>query len=895
MAGAMGFRGCSMRELAAAAVALVMGLPAGHALAGDFLDVLPPAAYDPAVTTLTRSAGFGWGDEMSDAEQVVRYARELASSAPAKVRLVEYARSLEDRPLVLLMIGSPANLRRLDRIVADLARLGDPRTLEAGSADKLIRELPAVTWIECSVHGDEASGADAGTALAYVLAAGDSPEVRAILDGTIVVVDPVENPDGRARFIGANRRARGVKPDAEPSSAEHVQPWPGGRFSHDLFDLNRDWFVLSHPETRGRVAAMLRYHPTVVADLHEMGAEMGYYFAPPAPPRHPLLTDEQAALLDVLGRGNAAAFDAHGWRYWTREVFDAFYPGYGDSWPAFNGAAGMTFEQGSSRGLVTALDDGTRLTYRDAVQHHLVAAFTTCRTVAAQRERFLRGWFDYRQGAVAEGQKGPIVAYAVDGGRGGAELADQLAGQGVEAFRVKGGSQALPAGSYVVPLAQPLGRLARALLQSGASMGEPFEKEQERRDSKRLEDEIYDLTAWSLPLLWNTAARPLTALPHGVELVAVKPGELPEGAVEGEGKVAFVLPWTGIESARALSRLLVQQVKVGVAAKPFTLGQRSFARGAVVVRRSGNGPDLRERLAAIARETGASFVGADTGYADSGIDLGSTNVFALKPPRVALAWDTPTSPVSAGDLRWAMERELGYPVSVVRTASLAHADLSHFDVVVLPDSWGRAGSYGAILGEQGADRLASWVREGGVLIAVGSAATFLAGEKVKLLDTKLEKRGGEPEEAKAKAPAAAPAAGGGDRSFDYEDAIKPADEEPPLVPGAILRVELDGESCLAAGFPQGAVDALVASRRIFAPLKLDKGENVGVYAAADTLVQSGFVLAASRQQLPRKAFLMLESHGHGKVVAFAEDPAERGLTRATMLLFANAVFFGPAY
>ncbi|HVN33402.1 MAG TPA: M14 family zinc carboxypeptidase [Thermoanaerobaculaceae bacterium] len=895
----MQLRGCSMgarRVAIAVVVATAFAVAAG---ASDFFGILPAATYDPSVPTLEKVVGFGWGKEITDPEQILAYADALAKAAPTRVRLLQYARSLEGRPLILLVVGSPANIARWDEIQASLARLGDPRSVSASQAEELIRTLPSVVWIQCSVHGDEASGGDAGLALAYHLAAGSSPEIDAILGSAIVVVDPMENPDGRARFVGSTRRARGARPDPEPASAEHVQGWPGGRWSHEMFDLNRDWFVLTHPETLGRVEAMLRYHPTVVADLHEMDAEEGYFFAPPAEPRHPLLAGEERELLELLGRANAAAFDANGLRYWTREIFDEFYPGYGESWPALTGAVGMTFEEASSRGLVWALADGTLLTYAETVQHHLLASYTTCVTVAAHRLRFLHAWYSYRQGAVTEGQRGTVRAYVLPAGGGAvrsAELAEQLARQGIEVFRVTEGKEGISTGSYVVPLDQPLGRLAHALLERGASMGEAFEKEQERRDRKRMPDEVYDLTAWSLPLLWATPAKPLQSLPHGLDLEAIKPGTVLPGTVSGDGRVAFLLPWEGGASAKALARLLRTGVRASVAAKPFTLQGRQFERGTVVIRRAGNGEGLRERLAEVARATGASFVGTDTGYVERGIDLGSTNILALKAPRIAIAWDMPTAPPSAGDLRYALDAYFGYPASVVRTSTLVDADLSHFDVVILPDSWERGGtSYAAVLGEAGIKRLSSWVSEGGVLVAVGGGAGFLTDEKVGLLASKLEKRlGAEPPAGKATGeakPEPTPASG---RPFDYESAIRPAEEEPPLVPGSILRVNLDAESLFAAGFPGGAVDVLVYSRRIFAPLKLDKGTNVGVFSGPDSLVQAGFVLAASREQLPRKAYLMVQETGRGKVVAFSDDPAARGLTRATMLLLADAVFFGPA-
>jgi hypothetical protein len=883
------------------AIALVVALVSAAVGAANVFDVLPEATFDPAVPTIDKVLGYGWGEEISDPGQVMRFAQALAEAAPSRVRLLEYARSVEGRPLVLLIVGSPENLARWDNVQSRLAALGDPRTFPPAQVDEAVGTLPAIVWIQCCVHGDEASGSDAGLALAYYLAAGRGPNVEKILNAAFVVIDPVQNPDGRARFVASTRQARGTHPDPEPVSAEHVQQWPGGRVSHNLFDLNRDWFALTQPETVGRVNAMLAYHPTVEADLHEMGAEQGYYFAPPAGPRNPLL-EEESGLLDVLGRANAAAFDAHGFRYWTREVFDEFYPGYGDSWPALTGAVGMTFEQASSRGLVTALEDGTKLTYTEAVQHHLLAAFTTCLTTAANRPRFLHAWYAYREAAVVEGRRGPVRAYVLAGGKEGvrsAELAEQLARQGIETFRVTGGTDGIPAGSYVVRLDQPLGRLARALLERGQSMGEAFEKEQERRDRKRLPDEIYDITAWSLPLLWATPAEPLRELPHGLALEPVRPGALPPGSVTGEGKVAFLLPWDGGASAKALALLLQRGVKAAVATKPFTLAGRQFERGTVVLRRAGNMDGLRDRLVEVARATGASFVGADTGYADRGIDLGSDSVVPLKPPRVALAWDVPTSPLSAGDLRFALEGYFGYPVSVVRTNSLAHADLSHFDVIILPDTWGRTGSYAGMLGEEGVKRLACWVGEGGVVVGVGAGAAFLAGEKVGLLASTLEKRlGSAPSGEQGKAeikPEATPEPTARAGTFDYESATRPAEEEPPLVPGSILRVELDVESPLAAGFPDGGVDALISSRRVFAPLKLDKGTNVGVFAASDKLVEAGFVLKASREQLPHKAYLMVQATGRGKVVAFADDPGMRGLARATMLLLANAVFFGPAY
>jgi hypothetical protein len=612
--------------------------------------------YDAAVPSLESVTGTGWGAEVTTPEQVVAYSRALARAVPARVRIIDTGRSLEGRPLVLLVVSSAENIARLDAVRADLARLADPRVRSADEAGQLIGRLPAVVFLAASVHGDETSGGDAVLALAYVLAAGRSQEIETILRETVVIIDPAQNPDGRARFVASLQQARGVRPDPQPTSAEHVQPWPGGRFSHDLFDLNRDWFALTHPETRARVQTMLDWHPVLVADLHEMGAEQGYYFAPPAKPYHPLVSPEQQALWELTGRANAAAFDARGWRYWTREVFDAFYPGYGESWPFFTGALGMTWEQASSRGLVTRLEDGTELTYGETVQHHLVTSFTTSLTVARERARFLRSWAEFREAAVDDGRRGKSRAFV-------------LRGEGDPS-----GAAAPPTATLSGAKRAGRGRLAglhRAADQpwpSGGRCPSPHTTGRRSRDrggaEKRLPDEIYDLTGWSLPLLWNIPCETPAQPPTRERWQRVVPGQAGTGRVAGEGRVAFLLPWTGTTSVAALSDLLRGGVVVHAAGKPFTLGGRRWQRGTLVIRRAANGEGLPEKLGAVAARRGVTFVGVDTGFVETestsarigsaGSSRPASRCSGMHRPRrpERATCDTPSSGCSTTRCRW---------------------------------------------------------------------------------------------------------------------------------------------------------------------------------------------------------------------------------------------------
>jgi hypothetical protein len=207
-----------------------------------------------------------------------------------------------------MVIGSPERIARLEQVQRELQRLADPRTLSSGDADRLVQSLPVVTWLSHGVHGNEISSSDAALFAAYhLLASQGDADVETVLRESLVLIDPMQNPDGRARFIAQNLQARAAAPGPTPYNAEHDEPWPGGRSNHYLFDLNRDWFAQTQPETRGRITVARQFVPQIAVDLHEQGGDNTYYFAPPADPLNPHVTKSQAAAFDLFGRANAAA------------------------------------------------------------------------------------------------------------------------------------------------------------------------------------------------------------------------------------------------------------------------------------------------------------------------------------------------------------------------------------------------------------------------------------------------------------------------------------------------------------------------------------------------------------------------------------------------------------
>lgn len=857
------------------------------------LELAPGTQYDARIPTLEQITGHDYGEAISTPAQIEAYLKALEAASAERMTLIEYGRSYEGRPLHVALIGRPDRVKasRLEALRASLAALADPRASAAAQDAELIKGLPVVVWLLHSVHGNELSSSEAAMAEAYhLLAAKDDPKVEMILRDAVVMIDPLQNPDGRARFLSSNRQGSGPQPDPEPASIEHDEPWPGGRPNHYLFDMNRDWLALSQAETRGRVRFGLQYPAHVVVDLHEMGGDATYYFAPPADPANPYITPRQQDWLRTIGRENARRFDARGFAFFAREVFDAFYPGYGDSWPMLNGAIAMTFEQASTRGLVYRRSDDTLLTYRDAVVHHVTAALATIETAAANREAILRDYREYRRSAIAEGEKAAAREYlvppGVDPSRANA-FGDKLVAHGIEVRRldepVKVGARTLPAGTLAIAAAQPSFRLLRNLIEPDIKMDEAFLEEQERRRQKRLGDRIYDVTAWSLPLLFDvevvTSPSPITA--KAVRLPG--PGTLPVTLPSlPPAKAAYLMPW-GSATAAAVAEAARTGIRIHTGGEPFTIGTRKFDAGTAIVRVAENPPEALARLAGILARHAVEVVPLDSTWVDDGMSLGSNLVSLVKAPKILLVWDTPARSDSAGWARYVLEQRFGVPVTVVRARSLRRLELQRYNVLVLPD-----GSYAGAFGDDDVRRLKDWLGGGGVLVTIADASRWATGEKVGLLATTTLMRDGQAAGAEkdAKKPPAEPG-----KPFDYEKAVQPDAEQPEPVPGAVMRVTLDREHWLAAGLDD-EVQAVVEGSRVFSPIKLDKGRNVGIYAKKERLVAGGVTWPTSVDLLSQKAFVIDQPTGRGHVIAFAEDPNFRAVSEAAELLFMNAVLLG---
>jgi hypothetical protein len=866
----------SLRHLSTVA-ALYLALPvaagAQHALATS-------AGYDPAVPTPRAVLGYELGERFTPHHLLMRYI-ERAALASKRLRVDTLAHTFEGREVVVVIASSEANMLRLAEVRSAAAKLADPRGASASDIDALVARTPAIAWLGYTVHGNEASGTEAAIAGIYQLAAGTDAETRLILDSTVVLIDPVQNADGHERHAQDTWRARGAQGvNTSPAALVHSGAWPGPRTSHYHFDLNRDWFIQSHPETRARVGTVFSWWPHVAVDLHEMGSNSTYYFAPPMEPINKNVPPVILQWWDIMAKSIGGAFDRNGWSYFRREGYDEFYPGYGISFPLLTGAVGMTFEQASSSGGAIRRRDGTILTLRDAASHHYTAAWATLLTTAQRRTQRLRDYVGFRQTAVTA-STAPSVVFERDIHGRADSLAALMLDNAIEVRRIDGpvtltgaapfSEVARPSvslnGAYVVNMAQPQGRLATAILEQDAVLDSSFIAGELEKRRTGQPSQFYDVTGWSLPYAFRVRAFSMRNAPAGGTLVT-RAMLAPTWTTPTSAQYAYAFEPGGEAATQFLGRMLADSAKVYWAPKSFRIGEARFPRGAFILRVAANAASLHQQVQAAAKATGARIVALPSAMVDEGTDLGSNSVIPIVPTRVAMLGGAPIGGNSFGFAWYQFDQRLKYPVTSIGMDAVTGGALAAFDVLVIPSTGG--GALDRALGEGGRERLAAWVRAGGVLVTLENATAWLAGERLGL--SRLRMRA-EPK---------------GDSS-----GVAPLRVD---VPGAILRTIADTLSPLMAGIRDGDVPVLLDGERFFAaPKDVRPGELALRYAPRSQLRLTGYLWPEAWERLAGSPYLWTEQVGAGRVIGFAGDPNFRAQWRGLSAIFANAVLLGKSF
>lgn len=839
-------------------------------------DALSPEAF----------LGYPLGSRFTPHHRLLAYAEHLAACSD-RVSLVHYGESYEHRPLIALFISSAKNMAQLETIRTDnLKRAG----LMAGQP---ITEIP-IAWFSYNVHGNEAVGVETAMLTLWHLVDAQDEETLNWLRETVVVIDPCLNPDGHSRYVHwYNQKAnRQLQPD--PQSIEHIEPWPGGRPNHYLFDLNRDWAWQTQQESQHRSALYQQWMPHIHVDFHEQGIDYPYFFAPAAEPVHEYVTAFQREFQSVVGHHMAQAFDRRGWLYFTREVFDLFYPSYGDTWPTFNGAIGMTYEQGGSgrAGLAVQTGLGDTLTLYERMIHHYTAGLSTIAVVHAHRHRLLKE-FEHYFADHATNPKGKYKTYVLKPGEVPSRLVPietllrrndivytRTRGPSGRNATLKGysyatGGQAafhLEEGDLVISAYQPKSVLVQTLFDPDPLLSDSL---------------TYDITSWAVPYAHGVNAfaleKPLAltaaVAESGVEEetekreIKVAHVDLQLAGTE-QSPLAYVVPWNASVHPRFLAGLLSAGVRARFATQDFRVAENTFNAGSLIIGREGNDTlaDLDGLVCDLAQKHDLEPVPVSTGYMELGNDFGSASVRAVTKPRVALIGGQKVSSLNFGEIWFYFEQELGYPLSVIDGDRFAALDLRHYDVLILP-----SGNYQS-WGESGFQKLSTWIAAGGKLIAIEAALGSLRGKPgfgiTDYLTDEEQKRAEKIKEEELTAKLLIP----------YGDRERESLSE--RFSGAIYSVRVDSTHPLGYGLGDSYYTLKNHATR-YAFLK--SGVNVGVIRSAEDQ-RSGFAGAKARRSVGGSLAFGAETHGQGHVIYFVDNPLFRGFWEQGKLLLANALF-----
>jgi hypothetical protein len=888
-------------------------LVAAPALAQQPFDWYDRGPYATAVPRPEALLGFPLGARHTMYHQQRMVLDQLIAAMPERVRTEAIGRTAEGKELRLLIISAPENIRRLDQIRADLARLADPRTTSAAEAAQIAARSPAVAMLSHSIHGSEPAGFEAVMQTAYQLLASAEPATMEILRNVVVILNPAMNPDGHERLAAWNNSVA-VGTD-EPAALEHSPPWSiAARFNHYRFDMNRDLLAQSQAETRALSAAVLRWNPQVFVDLHSTTPQ--YFFPPWAQPINDNVPAASRAAVERYGRANASAFDRHGWQYYVRDQFDLHYPGYWDTWPSLNGAIGMTFETDGGPGIRIRKADGTVTTFSEAIARHYVASMATLGQLSSTREQSLREFYDFRASGIAEARtrrfKRVVVAPAGDPARIERFL-DLMIRQRIEVTRATApftqavahdylapgpaARRTFPTGSYVIDLAQPQARLATAILEPAPSVDpafarrqlDMFERNRRRGDGGSREGyEFYDITAWALPhtlgldAWWAedtpaVAGEPVTAVPAP-----------PAGGTTGRAQSAYLWEGGNERGARLAMRLMLDGVNVGAATEAMRADGQSWPRGTFVIRVIRNDDRVHDAVAEQAREHGVSVTAIGSALPDTGqFGIGGSAVTPLRAPKILLAAGDGVSQTSFGDAWFYLEQELKLPVVPIELSALSRVNLNDYNILVIPD-----GSPGTMWSQmQGAaDRLKSWVREGAAIIAWSGGAQLLARSELELATIRSVNQ---PEQGNGNARPPAPA----DTTLSPSALPAPpivspsASDRPESVPGLIARATLDPTHWLTIGYDRPHLAVPIIGSWFMAPGR--RGDNVAVLGPSNNVL-AGFTWPGNTERfLANSSWALVEPQGRGTVVVFAQNPLFRAFWRGPAGMVNNALLFGP--
>ena len=810
--------------------------------------------------------GYKIGTRYTPHWKVVSYFQYIAQTLPKSIKLQQYGETNEHRPLYLSFISTEENISNLEYIRMNNLRLANL------AKDKMIptENTPAIVWLSYNVHGNETSSSEASLLALFALTDPKNKQTKEWLKNTVVIIDPCVNPDGRDRYVNWFNSVAGVNYNPSADAREHREPWPGGRTNHYNFDLNRDWAWQTQIESKQRMVVYNQWLPQVHVDYHEQGINQPYYFAPAAQPYHEAITQWQRDFQVTIGKNHAKYFDKNGWLYFTKEIFDLFYPSYGDTYPVYNGAIGMTYEQGGggTGGLGVETDEGDTLTLYDRAIHHYTTSLSTIEIASLNAATLVKEFRKFFNNGVA-GTVGDYKTYIIKNNPQDEErikaLMDLLDKNGIQYGRGSGNGKgfnfhtareetfSIATGDILISAAQPKATMLKVL----------FEPQ-----SKLVDSVTYDITAWSLPYVYGVIAY---ASKEKISTTSISGQSKPiqNNSADAYG---YVIRWQGASSAKTLAQLLKQGIKIRFAEMPFEISGQQFGHGSLIILKKGNekfGNTLWSIVSKVCDSNNVKMNAVNTGMVDKGFDFGSSKVHALKMPGVAMLTGEGVGSNAAGEIWFFFEQQLNYPITLINANDFNRITWSKIDVLILPD-----GNYRFLNEKSSQDQFEQWLRNGGRVVALENAMLHLSKQDWSAVHLKKDD---DKDTATKKNPYSS--------LLSFENREK--DGLPATTPGSIYKVDVDNSHPLMYGYPNYYY-TLKMDTNVYEFIK-ENGWNAGVIKKTSQV--AGFVGYKLKDKLKDGLLFGVQDIGKGKVTYLADNVLFRNFWENGKLMFCNAVFF----
>ncbi|MDX2066448.1 MAG: M14 family metallopeptidase [Fimbriimonadaceae bacterium] len=844
-------------------------LMASATLASDgrppILDLYTHRPYEAKVPKVEATLGYELGSRISTYHEQDRVIRSIADASKDRVREFAYGKSAQGRRLRVFAISAPKHMKRLEEIRKAHQSI-------ANGVDPGLTDLPAIVWINQCIHGNEPASFESGMALFYNLAASRHPRIEKMLENTVVMFNPVYNPDGHERFavfynsIARNQGAPGSYELQEPSVVH-------GRTNHYRFDMNRDRVAFSQDETRQEFAEFLRWRPQIYTDQH---GQVSTYFFPPESQSINANVDRARnnKWTEIIGRHTGKKFDELGFQYFIKETFDFYFPGYLDVSTGLSGAIGMTHETDGGKYLAQNRADGSVLTFRRGVEKHFVSALAVIEAGALNRQPLLQSCLEFKKKVVSGTMAGKFqrVVLTAPDPRPLLRLKKQLAFGGIvsrfstEAFTQpdandywsnQRGSKQFPAGALVIDMNQSQGALAKALLEPGSDFEKEFIEAQlnKRKTAPEGENypgpdesEFYDTTGWALPYAHNLAAwwcesRAAVKTSDDAPSYEIMPVE--------PSSVGYAIPYVDEDDARAVFHILADGVKGAITNKPMELAQGRFEAGTFLFLADRNEPGFERIIAKHIGRFGASAFALTSSYPEADRNgPGGYNVALLRAPKIGVIFGNGTDLAGVSGTWYTLERALELPFDSL-SANALNRDLSQYTVLIVPPYANVSAS----------ERLKDWVRSGGTLITFESVGWALGSSGFVSLDR--------------------------------------AKGDPQSLPGALFRAQLDRRSPLSYGYlPTSSGQLEIAVPLAGSGFYAARREGGSVLKFGDEKTKkllSGWVWPDDTEKnIANTVWLQDAKYGQGHAFLFMQDPCERAMYPGLHKLLLNAILLGPA-